>query len=87
MIWWHEPTGYASYDGKEREETLIGGYSRMNTSSWAADLPLTRGVRIERDYIKTGVDKYSPTQATNKILKNEWSKPVYGASIGSGIQA
>jgi hypothetical protein len=83
VTWWHEPTGYASYDGKEREETLVGGYLQDEHRFLGGRLTVDVGARVDCTYIKKGVDKYSPTQATNKVIENDWTKPVYGGSIGS----
>lgn len=86
VSWWHEPTGYAAYDGKEREETLVGGYLQDEHTFMGGRLTVDAGVRVDGTYIKKGIDKYSPTQATNKIMENEWTKPVYGGSIGTAYK-
>ncbi len=84
--WWHEPTGYAAYDGKEREETLIGGYLQDEQRFLGNRMTLDAGVRVDEKYIRTGVDKYSPTQTTTALLHNKWTEPVIAASIGAAYK-
>lgn len=84
--WWREPNGYASWDGKEREETLVGGYIQDEQRLLGDRLTLDLGVRVDDKYIKKGVDKYSPTQTTTALIEDKWTKPVIGVSLGSAYK-
>lgn len=84
--WWHEPTGYASYDGKEREETLVGGYIQDEHRFIGDRMTVDAGVRVDEKYIRTGVDKYSPTQTTTALIHNKWTEPVIGAGVGAAYK-
>jgi outer membrane cobalamin receptor len=84
--WWHEPSGYASYDGKEREETLFGAYVQDEQRLMGDRLFLDAGIRADEKYINKGVDKYSPTQTTTALLRNKWSSPVVAAGAGAAYR-
>lgn len=85
-VWWHEPSGYASYDGKEREETLIGAYLQDQQGLMGGRLALDAGIRADEKYINKGVDKYSPSQNTTALLRNKWSAPVVAAGVGAAYK-
>lgn len=84
--WWHEPSGYAPWDGKDREETLIGGYVQDEQRLLSDKLSLDAGVRVDDKYIKKGIDKYSPTQTTTALIEDKWTTPVIGASLGASYK-
>jgi outer membrane cobalamin receptor len=84
--WWHEPSGYASYDGKEREETLFGAYAQDEQRLMEDRLTFDAAIRADEKYINKGVDKYSPTQTTTALIRNKWSSPVVAAGAGAAYK-
>lgn len=85
-VWWHQPSGFASYDGKEREETLVGAYVQDQQGLVGGRLTLDGGIRADEKYIRKGVDKYSPSQNTTALLVNKWTSPVVAAGIGAAYK-
>ena len=83
---WDEPGGYASWDGKDRSETLLGGYVQDEQRLLGDKLTLDVGVRTDYKYIKTGVDKYIPTQTNAALVEDKWTKPVIGTSVGASYK-
>ena len=72
---WNEPNGYASWDGKQKEEDLIGGYIQDEQRFWDGKLALDAGVRVDDKYIEHGTD-------ANQLPSKQWTAPVVGNSVG-----
>ena len=86
LIRWDQPSGYASYDGNARKEDMVGAYIQDEQSLLNGRLTFDAGLRIDMVRIDKGIDKYSPSEATNMIIQNEWTEPVYGGSAGSSFR-
>ncbi|NVN92119.1 MAG: TonB-dependent receptor [Desulfuromonadales bacterium] len=77
-IKWHEPTGYASWDGKEKEELVLGGYIQDEQRFFGDKLAVDAGVRVDDKYIKHGTD----VNGVARSPQNQWAAPSIGASVG-----
>lgn len=82
---WKSPTGQFFYEGVPRKEDLFSGYLQ-DEYKFNNRLTLDGGVRVDTKLIEQGSDKYSPLQATNKKIENEWQQPAISMSIGSSYQ-
>lgn len=85
-VFWNQPTGFAAWDGKQRQEYMIGGYIQDEQRLMGGRLTLDGGVRVDDKFIKKGVDKYSPTQTTTALISNTWTEPVIAASLGAAYK-
>jgi outer membrane cobalamin receptor len=85
-LFWHEPTGFAAWDGKERQEYVIGGYLQDEQKLLGGRLTLDAGLRVDDKFIKKGVDKYNPNQNTTALISNTWTAPVIATSLGAACK-
>ena len=81
-IWWHEPNGYASWDGKEKEERLVGGYFQDEQRFFDGRLTVDAGVRVDDKYIRVGTDLNGATRKP----QHQWAEPSIAASVGDGVE-
>lgn len=72
---WNEPNGYASWDGKHKEEDLIGGYIQDEQRFMGGKLVVDAGVRVDDKYIEYGTD-------ANLKPSKQWTAPSVGSSVG-----
>lgn len=82
---WKSPTGQFFYEGVPRREDLFSGYIQ-DEYKFNSRLTLDGGVRVDGKLIEQGSDKYSPLQATNKKIENEWQEPAISLSLGSSYK-
>ena len=82
---WKSPTGQFFYEGTPRKEDLFSGYLQ-DEYRFNKQVTLDGGIRVDTKLIEQGSDKYSPLQASNKKIENEWQQPAISLSLGSSYQ-
>jgi len=82
---WKSPTGQFFYENMPRKEDLFSGYIQ-DEYKFNSRLTLDGGVRVDGKLIEQGSDKYSPLQASNKKIENEWQQPAISLSLGSSYK-
>lgn len=82
---WKSPTGQFFYEGVPRKEDLFSGY--LQDEYRPTDrLTLDGGARVDAKLIEQGSDKYSPLQASNKKISDEWQQPAVSLSLGGAYR-